>query len=318
MCKHYTSKLLKSGTPILIMIHDLSPVPASTGTRIGIADPLLDLRETFDDQISSIKKNVEGCNKAPLFFMCSKGFHVFYKSCNQYRVCTRCARKRYLVVQRKLLDPLTSLLKGRGSRTNLRLMTLTQENFKDPNKGIDYIHESFKRLKQRKWWKKRVYSYVAAVEPKLQNNGLWHVHIHIVANMVFIGKTDLSTNWRTATGGVGYIVDISGSVTNVFGAVNHLMNYVTKRAGANLNQYLIQAMMKGRRLLLTGGQFHAHHKNSLMIKKSPLLCKCCGSTFQWIHFSDYYLYDWITAWFENKDPGNVSGGHKQDLNKWIE
>lgn len=142
---------------------------------------------------------------------------------------------------------------------NLRFITLTLESTPgDLQAQIRHMYRSYRRLRQTKYWKENVAAAAATTEITYNTKtGLWHPHMHIIAQGGFLRQSTLSDYWKRSSGG-SYIVHIRR-----IHDVNNEAKYVAKYAGkpANLEtlppeqirEYSIA--LHGVRMLLITGKF---------------------------------------------------------------
>jgi hypothetical protein len=157
-----------------------------------------------------------------------------------------------------------------------KLVTLTIPNSKTPQLGYKFLTKSFRKLRQRKWWKRIVYGGVFVVEATKGQNG-FHIHMHIICQAYMIPVKELRDHWQSITG--AHIVDVR-SMWNI-NASRYLTKYLTKVKGSVEFTMQVGLGLKGSRLYQPFGKWHAL---DLAIPKQTFPCTKCGYS------------GWITDW----------------------
>jgi len=141
-----------------------------------------------------------------------------------------------------------------------RLVTLTLKT-QGPwlRADLDHLYRSFRRLKQRAFWRHHVTGGVVFCEVKWNpEKHRWHPHLHCLVHGKFLPHNDLSKQWHAATGD-SFIVDVR-AVKNANQAADYVAKYVTKGYGPSVfetRETLLECIraMKGRRLVLKLGDW---------------------------------------------------------------
>ena len=117
------------------------------------------------------------------------------------RFCLACARERAGVI--------AAAIKELAQFRNCRMITLTLRHTDTPlYEQIARLKRCFKELRRRLEWNDHVVGGVSFLECKLsERDGLWHVHLHIIAEGVYWEQKSLSRLWYMVTGDSS-IVDI--------------------------------------------------------------------------------------------------------------
>lgn len=111
--------------------------------------------------------------------------------------------------------------------TRLRLITLTLRHSPDSLRTqLDNLRKSFRRLRQRVFWKRCVVGGIGTIEIKRTEGGEWHPHLHIVATGRYVDQAELSKQWLQVTGN-SLVVDVREVYTHR-AAIEYLCKYVTK------------------------------------------------------------------------------------------
>jgi Replication protein len=147
------------------------------------------------------------------------------------RHCRHCAnRKREALV-------LAVAARLKEARDRCRFVTLTLRCQPVPLADqLDRLLESFRRLRQRQWWKARVTGGCMFVELKLgENSRQWHVHLHLLTEGKFLDQRELGEEWHKVTGD-SFIVDV-----RAIAADDKIASYVAKYATKPLHSNVIQS-----------------------------------------------------------------------------
>lgn len=109
-----------------------------------------------------------------------------------------------------------------------KLITLTMKHRSAPLADqISTLRLSFRRLRQRAFWKAAVRGGVYILEVSFnEQTQSWHPHFHVLADSRFIPQRSLSRHWLSVTGSSS-IVDIR-PVAGTDKTVDYLTKYLTK------------------------------------------------------------------------------------------
>lgn len=171
--------------------------------------------------------------------------------CND-RFCVPCQAAK----ARRISQAAERLIKDHGAR----FVTLTMRAGQTPLVDqIDRIYRSFLELRRRHFWKNAVQGGAAFLEVKIgEKSGLWHVHLHILAQTKWLDQRTLSTEWHAVTGDSS-IVDVR-PIDDAQGRARYVTKYVTKpmdstvyQSDAKMDECIMA--MKGRRLCSTFGSW---------------------------------------------------------------
>ena len=125
----------------------------------------------------------------------------FYKACGDRVVCPACSAIRVREMRRHYW-PLVRAMK------HPKMVVLTVKNGLDLWERFTHLMKSFRRLRQRAWWKKRVAGGIYGLEVTYGRGG-WHVHLHIIVDAAFLpnrpadkarGDVLLKEEWEAVTG----------------------------------------------------------------------------------------------------------------------
>lgn len=177
--------------------------------------------------------------------------------------CTRCSGARAARI-RDALEPIMA-------HRQIRLITLTLRNQRDDLAGqLDRLLRCFKRLRQTRDWKARVYGGAFFVE--LTRNAAdqtWHPHLHLICEGVYYDRADLAAAWRRATGD-SYIVHIT-LVRDHRSIGRYVTKYLTQPIdsttyASELDLATAIAAMHSRRTI---GTFGGWTKHKLLARPKP-------------------------------------------------
>lgn len=168
-----------------------------------------------------------------------------------HRLCPVCMVKRSV----KLSSKVEKLIK---KMENTKHIVLTAKNVPKIDKAyFKWLRECFVKLRHRDIFSKCVggfYSIETTYNSKLKN---WHVHIHIVIDVPYILKSDLSEVWKEITGN-SYIVDIH-EIKNPLEVAREVAKYVVKPGDFLQDSKLVHEYLKavrGMRLVSTFGKYY--------------------------------------------------------------
>lgn len=195
---------------------------------------------------------------------CGDTFHAPL-SCGD-RFCSVCTGPRRRKVQAKL-DAIVASLKMR-KRYSIKFLTLTIPNQEDSRAAFKIIQKSFRRLRQRSFWKWKVDGGAWVVEIT-GRPGRWHVHIHAVLEAQFIRHSLLKRHWsQVSPGNIVYIQAIPVSAV-----ISYLTKYVAKSEVGSEHRVQISRALKGCRLFQPFGSWQAL---ALEVSKVKYVCPECG------------------------------------------
>lgn len=195
---------------------------------------------------------------------CGDTFHAPV-SCGD-RFCSVCTGPRRRKVRAKL-DAIVASLKMR-KRYGIKFLTLTIPNQEDPREAFKCIQKSFRRLRQRSFWKWKVDGGAWVVEIT-GRPGRWHVHVHAVLEAKFIRHSLLKRHWSSVSpGNIVYIQSIPVSAV-----IRYLTKYVAKSEVGSEHRVQVSRALKGCRLFQPFGSWQAL---AITVGKVPYVCAECG------------------------------------------
>ena len=194
-------------------------------------------------------------------------------NCCHDRFCIPCGNARAAVLLGNL----------RRKVADLRplFVTFTLRHSPTPLKDqIDRLFRSFLALRRRAFFKDRVRGGAAFLELKISSkDGLWHPHLHILADGSFLPHADLAAEWHAITGDSS-IVDVRRP-PDVAQVASYVTKYVTKPADSTvfdhpdkLDEMIIA--LKGRHLVECFGTWRGlkllkpEHDGHAWVQKAPL------------------------------------------------
>lgn len=171
-------------------------------------------------------------------------------------LCNKCHNRHCQACAQEKRRSLVAAVRARIApiRQHVRFLTLTLRCQPVPLKDqFDRLLASFRRLRQRTFWRKHCRGGIFFVELKLgENSQKWHVHLHLLVEGEFLKQPDLAAEWHAVTGD-SYIVDIRGLHDD-----DRIASYVAKYATKPLHPNVVRspshldeciAAVEGRRLV---------------------------------------------------------------------
>jgi hypothetical protein len=155
-----------------------------------------------------------------------------------------------------------------------RHLVLTIPSTESPGQMAKDLLHSFRRLRQRVWWKRLVKGGVFVIEVTRTPAG-WHVHLHVLMFSRFIFAAVLGRLWRSVS--PGYITKIGLAPSGAL--IRYLTGYLAKSDLSEADQKISSFALKGYRLF---GAFGLLNKLALKVKIPPYTCSACGHH-GWIH-----------------------------------
>jgi hypothetical protein len=178
------------------------------------------------------------------------------------RFCPVCSKGRRM----KVIERLRWMINHtpHGKIRTLKMVTLTQENSRDPVAGAHKIISAFKRLRQTKLWKVASCNGAYVIEVTGEP-GRWHVHIHAIMISAYIKQERLSAEWKMLTGCPVVHIECVEPDRGVY----YVTKYISK--GDFDPKYIDQvaAALKSVRLFNAFGSWH-----NMKAPKIKLVCDC--------------------------------------------
>ncbi len=178
---------------------------------------------------------------------------------NRFRItCARCHDRFCLPCANEKARVAAARLHAKIQGTPHRFLTLTLHTDTDSlADSLSRLLKSFRKLRQRAFWKRHVKGGIAIVEVTYNHDRKrWHPHLHVVVAGRYMAKADIGKEWYAVTGD-SWIVDIR-LIRDDNTASKYLAKYATKGYNASVTktfETLTTALvaMRGRRLLITFG-----------------------------------------------------------------
>lgn len=182
------------------------------------------------------------------------------------RFCTTCGVHRLLRVRRKLRHIAASVKPELGYK--VRHLTLTIPNCNEVSDGAKLLVESFRRLRQRRFWQNRVNGGAWVIEVTGSPHR-WHVHLHAMLECRYIPVRLLSKHWqRVSPGKIVYLKNLPPSAI-----INYLTKYLSKSELPADYQREASDGLRGVRLFQPFGTWHGLAASVPKLKYS---CPDCG------------------------------------------
>lgn len=163
-----------------------------------------------------------GCNAWVVWSPSRHQYKLRTDTC-KLRWCPKCHHQS----AKRVTDNLTRALTGKP-QYNWKFITLTTRASKLPlEEQIKHLRTSFRRLRQRKFFKANIRGGYAVLEITHNNKTKqWHPHLHIIADANYIPQKALSQEWLKASKD-SFIVDIR-KIRNSTAAVGYVAKYLGK------------------------------------------------------------------------------------------
>lgn len=183
------------------------------------------------------------------------------------RFCPTCGVVRLAKVRKRLKWLLAACKPPKNHR--LKMVTLSIPNESSLRDQVKSLVASFRKLRNRAYWKKRVSGGAFVIEIK-GHEGNWHAHIHCIVYASWLDWTRLLHIWKSvSTGSAVYVSDIPISK-----AVHYLTKYLTKDELPCHDFEEASWALKGQRLFSPIGNWYKLN-SSFPVEKS--VCPCCNS-----------------------------------------
>lgn len=181
-------------------------------------------------------------------------------TCN-HRNCPICARKRSARIRETLEPHVADVAHGGQFQAKPALLTLTIDD--RPGESLRSatarIQGAWKKMRRRKGWHSRVRGGFYALEvTRNRGRGSWHVHLHAVIDVDWLGQPEALQMWRDALdagekcGGV--------NIQRVRNGIAEATKYLTKGVEASrlplAERVELLTWMHGRRMLATFGHLY--------------------------------------------------------------
>jgi hypothetical protein len=147
---------------------------------------------------------------------------VFGDSCRE-RWCPMCAGQKAKYAKEQTEIYVKSL-------NAPRFLTLTlRHNESSLRQQVEFLQQSFSRIRSRAYWKKNVTGGIWFLQVKRgKNSGLWHPHLHILVDGNYMEQGRLSALWELVTFG-SPVIDIR-RINNAESAAAYVARYTARPA----------------------------------------------------------------------------------------
>lgn len=184
------------------------------------------------------------------------------------RFCEVCSVGRH-IRQRKKLNAVISKI-DLHFQYSFKHLTLTIPNCKEPRKAAISLIKSFRRLRQRSFWRNKVAGGCYVVEVTHTGHD-YHVHIHAIIEAQYMPWKVLHRHWQAVSNGRGVWISKIPKIQ----IVKYLTKYVTKTTLNLHHQQIVSGALKGFRIFSFFGTWH---NRILDIPKYQPICPHCQST----------------------------------------
>ena len=181
-------------------------------------------------------------------------------TCN-HRNCPTCARKRSARIREALEPHVADVAHGGQFTAKPALLTLTIDD--TPGESLTSattrILGAWKKVRRRKGWKDRVRGGFYALEvTRNQRRGSWHVHLHAVIDVDWLGQAEALQMWRGALGAGERAGGVN--IQRVRNGIAEATKYLTKGVEASrlplAERVELLTWMHGRRMISTFGHLY--------------------------------------------------------------
>lgn len=214
---------------------------------------------------------------------CGHTIHVPQYCGNRFCEVCGVARSRRLL---RRVGSVTSQLTPRKP-FSFKFLTLTVPRKHDLKGTVDALLSSFRRFRQRAYWKKNVRGGAYFIEFKHTANG-WNPHLHIIVESRYMPVKTIRKHWESVS--PGRIVDIRR--IPIGSAVRYAAKYCTKLDLPEPLQLQASRSLANRRLFTFFGAWTSIAPTE---SQDTIVCKDCGQRC-WV----FNPYSSISQWVEHK------------------
>jgi hypothetical protein len=197
------------------------------------------------------------------------------------RTCEICNVQRAIRIRSRMRFLCQNIEKRRGAGWKHWVFTMRSED--DLEAMLDHLLRSFRKIRQRPWWKTYMYGGAYVVEATHGEKG-WHAHLHVLVYCLYFPHHRMVREWQRTSGSAVVWVTKPPQAR----IANYLTKYITKVECDVTHQWEIDSAFAHRRLWSPFGCCH-----DLMLKYTPSAHPCpdCGST-EWVcpdfmHWSEW-------------------------------
>lgn len=156
-------------------------------------------------------------------------YRISSPSCGN-RFCPRCGR----IIAKERIRKVQALISA-TPQIGLKFITISPAHVNEPlHAQLNHLRASFRRLRQQKIWRDAYLHGCCVIEVKIGRDGLWHAHLHIIADGHYVPHRDLLDACRVAFARE-CSVDVR-RVRNAAKAVDYVSKYIAK--SCNDEKYL--------------------------------------------------------------------------------
>jgi len=184
------------------------------------------------------------------------------------RFCPECSKARTGRLRARVRAIVNSLQIQKND--SIKLLTITVPRQKSLADGVNLLVKSFRRLRQRAYFKKRVRGGAYFIEFKHTDEG-WNPHLHVLIESAFLPVQILSKHLSSV--GAGQICDIRRIPPGA--AINYVTKYCTKLDLPKALQYQATEVLRNKRLFTV---FGAWGGKKLPVGNSKAVCGDCGTS----------------------------------------
>jgi len=183
------------------------------------------------------------------------------------RFCPVCGVARRMRVRNRLEFLAKNVAEPKGM--SMKFLTLTIPSQPDVFKMVRYLLKSFRKLRNRSFWKKNVDGGAFVLEVK-GSPGYWHVHLHAVLMCSFLPFQELLNHWLSTSAGRGVWIEEIPTRS----IVQYLSKYLTKPSVPDADLIDVNFSLKGLRLF---SPFGTWYNLNLTYVKPKAECPHCHS-----------------------------------------
>lgn len=188
------------------------------------------------------------------------------------RFCPICSGPRRRRAKSKM-DAIIAATHARpGERWRHIVLTLPSQD--DLKAQVTALLHSFRRLRQRSWWKRHMRGGFFVIEITRGIAG-WHAHAHILVLSGWVYASALGHHWSAVS--TGRITKITLAPPGRLS--RYLTSYITKTEINQEAQLIASYQLKGFRLF---GTFGSINNPRIKVPPIPYLCDACEAA-AWVH-----------------------------------
>ena len=219
------------------------------------------LRILDTDHTRKLAAKLDDCCRCPQIAatLATGALHVIKYRCRS-RLCPSCGKLRARAVQNAITPYVLQM-------DSPRFITLTLKSSTAPLKAqISRLLTSFKRLRASRFWRKAQSGGLYTLEITYNRRlGLWHPHLHIIADGRFMPQPLLAHAWEIITGD-SKIVDIR-MVHSRRALIGYVCTYVSKTQDSRkIPDFALEEWAGALKSVRTHGRFGTLHR----MKVAPL------------------------------------------------